>query len=86
MDPETIQKTAAELAKHLPSDWWVALLVQAAFTVAATAAAALYSGYFRTWGQNLATRDDFDLLTAQLQANTQLEHLPGRSNRRWGFP
>jgi hypothetical protein len=77
MDPETIQKTAAELAKHLPGDllaryWWLVLLVQAVLTVGAVGFAAFYSGYLRTWGQNLATRDDFDLLTAQLKANTQL--------------
>jgi hypothetical protein len=77
MDPDTIQKIAAELAKHLPNDWWashwwVVLLLQAVVTVAAAAGGAFYGEYFRTWGKNLATRDDFDLLTAQLQANTQL--------------
>jgi hypothetical protein len=77
MDPDTIQKIATGLAKHLPSEWWVShlwvvLLLQAVLTVAAAAGGAFYGEYFRTWGRNLATRDDYDLLTAQLRAHTQL--------------
>jgi hypothetical protein len=77
MDPDTIQKIATELAKHLPSDWWArygwaVLLAQVCLTVAAAAAGAFYGGYLKTRGQNLATKHDWEMLQDQLRTNTQL--------------
>jgi hypothetical protein len=71
MDPDTIQKIAAELAKHLSGYWWV-LGVQALVMAGAGAFGAYFGEFFRTRGKIAATKADFDTLQAQLLANTQL--------------
>jgi hypothetical protein len=72
MDPDTIQKVAVELAKHLSSYWWALLGVQFAVMTVAAAAGAFFGEYLRTRGKNLATKADFDALQDQLKATTQL--------------
>jgi hypothetical protein len=72
MDPDTIQKVAAELAKHLSSYWWALLGVQFAVMTVAAASGAFFGEYLRTRGKNLATKADFDALQDQLKATTQL--------------
>jgi len=72
MDEATIQKIAAEVARHLPSHAWVLLLVQIVLLAAAAAVGAFFGEYLKTRGKNLATKADFDSLQDQLRANTQL--------------
>jgi hypothetical protein len=83
MDDVTIQKIAAEVVARLPygDRYWLVVYVVVAALVGAVAA--LGTSYFRTRGQNLATKHDFDELKAntehdfdelqkQLKANTEL--------------
>jgi len=72
MDEATIQKIAAEVARHLPSYAWVLLLVQVVILAAAAAVGAFFGEYLKTRGKNLATKADFDSLQDQLRANTEL--------------
>jgi hypothetical protein len=72
MDPATIQQIAAEVVARLPygDRYWLVVYVVVAALVGAVAA--LGTSYFRTRGQNLATKHDFDELQKQLKANTEL--------------
>jgi hypothetical protein len=72
MDEVTIQKIAAEIARHLPSYAWLLLLVQVVIMAAAAAVGAFCGEYLKTRGKNLATKADFDSLQNQLRANTKL--------------
>jgi hypothetical protein len=72
MDEVTIQKIAAEVARHLPSYAWVLLLVQVVILAAAAAVGAFFGEYLKTRGKNLATKADFESLKNQLRANTEL--------------
>jgi hypothetical protein len=72
MDQDTIQKIAAEVAKHLPTISWSALAIQALLIALAAAAGAYFGEYLIERGKNLATRADFDTLKDQLRANTQV--------------
>ena len=72
MDSDTVQKIAIEVAKHLPTLAWAALVIQVVLTVAAAAAGAIFGEYFGTRGKNLATKADFESLKDQLRANTEL--------------
>src|SRR6516164_1725436 len=72
MDAETIQKIAAELAKHMAyRDWWQ-WLVQILLVAVSAGMGAYLSEYLKTKGKNLATREDFENLKAQLRENTEL--------------
>ena len=55
MDEVTIEKIAAEVARHLPSYAWVLLLVQVVVLAAAAAVGAFFGEYLKTRGKNLAT-------------------------------
>ena len=72
MDDVTIQKIAAEVVARLPygDRYWLVVYVVVAALVGAVAALGI--SYFRTRGQNLATKHDFDELQKQLKANTEL--------------
>ena len=72
MDEVTIQKIAAEVARHLPSYTWMLLLVQVVILGAAAAVGAFFGEYLKMRGKNLATKADFDSLQDQLRANTEL--------------
>jgi hypothetical protein len=72
MDDATIQKIASEVAAHLPTYWWVPLLIQSSLTAVVAAIAVFGSEYFRTRGRHLATKGDFKSLQQQLRANTEL--------------
>src|SRR5262245_32814719 len=72
MDEVTIQKIAAEVARHLPSYAWMLLLVQVVILAAAAAVGAFFGEYLMTRGKNLATKADFVSLQDQLRANTEL--------------
>jgi hypothetical protein len=70
MDKETIQQIAAQVVAQLPLGL---LTILNLFIVALVSAlTALGVSYFRTGGQNLATKHDFDELQKQLSANTKL--------------
>jgi len=71
MDQETIQKIAAEIARQL-SNAWVLLLIQTVLLLIAAGVGAFLSKYLKTRGRNLATKADFDSLSAQLRAHTEL--------------
>jgi hypothetical protein len=74
MDQVTIQKIAAEVIARLPygDRYWLFLIVNVVVMALVGALAALGTSYFRTRGQNLATKHDFDELRKQLKANTEL--------------
>jgi hypothetical protein len=72
MDAETIQKIAAEVTKHLPTISWLQLGIQVVLTIAAAGIGAFCAEYLKVRGQHLATKADFDDLTKQLRANTEL--------------
>jgi hypothetical protein len=81
MDEATIQKIAAEVVARLPSGDRYGLVVYVVVAALVGAVAALGTSYFRTRGQNLATKHDFDGLATkhdfdelqkQLKANTEL--------------
>lgn len=72
MDEATIQKIAAEVVARLPSGDRYGLVVYVVVAALVGAVAALGTSYFRTRGQNLATKHDFDELQKQLKANTEL--------------
>jgi hypothetical protein len=67
MDKETIQQIAAEVAARLPfgDRYWLFLLVNAGVMAVVGAVAALGTSYFKTRGQNLATKHDFNELLKQ---------------------
>jgi hypothetical protein len=70
MDKETIQQIAAQVVAQLPLGL---LTILNLFIVALVSAlTALGVSYFRTRGQNLATKHDFDELQKQLSTNTKL--------------
>ena len=72
MDTETIQKIAAELARHIAyRDLWQ-WLVQFLVVAVSAGIGAYFSEYLKTKGKNLATREDFENLKAQLRENTEL--------------
>lgn len=71
MDPETIKRIAAEVGHYLPDYRWT-LAVQLVLTVLAAGAAAFVGSYWKTRGQNLATKADFQMLQDQLRAQTRL--------------
>jgi hypothetical protein len=71
MDEVTIQKIAAEVARHLPSYAWVFLLVQVLLMLAAAGIGAYSGAYLKERGKNLATKHDFDELQKQLEATTE---------------
>jgi hypothetical protein len=83
VDKETIQQIAAEVVTRLPygDSFWLFLLVNAAVMALVGALAALGVSYFRTRGQNLATKHDFEELQRQLKANTDWSR---PSKQRWG--
>jgi hypothetical protein len=70
MDQETIQQIAVQVVAQLP----LALLMVINVIIAALVSAltALGVSYFRTRGQNLATKHDFEELKKQLKANTEI--------------
>src|SRR5262249_61677006 len=74
MDKDTIQQIAAEVVHRLPygDRPWLFLLVNAVVMAIVGVLATLGTSYFRTRGQNLATKHDFDELKEQLKANTEL--------------
>jgi hypothetical protein len=74
VDQETIHHIAAEVAHRLPygDRPWLFLLVNAVVMAIVGVLATLGTSYFRTRGQNLATKHDFDELKEQLKANTEL--------------
>jgi hypothetical protein len=74
MDEVTIQKIAAEVVARLPygDRYWLFLVVNVVVMAVVGALAALGTSYFRTRGQNLATKHDFDELRRQFKANTEL--------------
>jgi hypothetical protein len=73
MDPDTVQKIAAEVAKHISHqhDWWL-WLIQILLVALSAGIGAYFSEYLKTKGKNLATRQDFEDLKAQLRENTEL--------------
>lgn len=70
MDQETIRKIAEEAAHYLPDYRWT-LVVQVVITAAVAGLAAFFGGYFKTRGQNYATKADFGMLLEQLSAQTE---------------
>jgi hypothetical protein len=74
LDNETIQQIAAEVVHRLPygDRPWLFLLVNAVVMAVVGILATLGTSYFRTRGQNLATKHDFEELKKQLKANTEL--------------
>jgi hypothetical protein len=72
MDEATIQKIAAEVVARLPSGDRYGLVVYVVVAALVGAVAAVGTSYFRTRGQNLATKHDFDELQRQLKDNTEL--------------
>jgi hypothetical protein len=73
MDPDSIQKIAAEVVKSLPGSYsWTALIVQFSLTLIAVAIGVFLGEYLKTRGRNLATKADFKSLVDQLRINTEL--------------
>jgi hypothetical protein len=72
MDPDTIQKIATEVARHLPSYAWMPLLVAVVLMAIAAGVGAFFGEYLKTRGKNFATKADFESLQNQLRANTEL--------------
>jgi len=74
MDKVTIQEIATEIVARLPygDRYWLFLFVNVIVMALVGVLAALGTSYFRTKGQNLATKHDFDELQKQLKANTEL--------------
>jgi hypothetical protein len=72
MDEVTIQKIAAEVARHLPSYPWTLLAVQVVLTLTALGIGVFVGEYLKTRGKNLATKADFESLQEQLRATTQM--------------
>jgi hypothetical protein len=70
MDQETIQQIAAQVVAQLPLG--LLMIVNVVIGVLVSALTALGVSYFRTRGQNLATKHDFEELQKQLKANTEL--------------
>jgi hypothetical protein len=71
MDPETIQKIATEVAKHLPPPpyaWWVPLVVPGLLALLG----AVLGEYLKTRAQNLAIKADLRSIQAQLRGNTEI--------------
>jgi hypothetical protein len=62
MDTDTIQKIAAEIAKHLSGGAWGLLVIQTILILAAAGLGTFFGEYFKTRGRNLATKADFDSL------------------------
>jgi hypothetical protein len=70
MDPATIQQIATEVVARLPfGDRY--LVVMALVSALVGAFAALGTSYFKTRGQNLATKHDFDELLKQQEATAE---------------
>ena len=80
MDPETIQKIAAEVAGQLPEYRWMPWLVQGAIFALLAALGAYAGAFLGEKGKNRAIRDDFGRLKDQLQATTEL--VEGNKSRR----
>jgi tRNA G37 N-methylase Trm5 len=86
MDELTIQKIAAEVVARLPFGDRYSLVVNVVVAALVGAVAALGTSYFRTRGQNLATKHDFDELQKQLRANETIKAEVGqkdRARREW---
>jgi|SRR5262245_45655755 len=73
MDKETIQQIATEVVARLPygDRYWLFLIVNVVVMALVGSLAALGTSYFRTRGQNLATKHDFASLQEQLRTTTQ---------------
>jgi len=69
MDKETIQQIAAQVVDNLPLA--LLMIINLIIVVLVSALTALGVSYFRTRGQHLATKHDFDELLRQLRANTE---------------
>jgi hypothetical protein len=72
MDKDTIQQIAAEVVARLPDTgygWWP-LVIQTVLMLLVAGGGAYFGSYFRTRGQNLATKHDFDKLQEQLKDTT----------------
>ncbi len=83
MEPEIIKKIAEQIVQYLPTYSWTFLAVQVLLISAAAAIGAFFGEYFKTRGQHLATKADFDSLQAQLRANTELvETVKAEVNQR----
>jgi hypothetical protein len=67
MDPDTIQKLAAEVAQQLPIYPWSFLAAQIVLTLAAAGLGAFLGEYLKARGKNLATKADFESLQFQLR-------------------
>jgi len=74
MDKETIKQIAAEIAAQSPfgNRTGPVLVLYVIITAVAAALAAWFGSFFKTKGQNFATKKDFDELLKQLRANTEL--------------
>jgi hypothetical protein len=74
MDKETIQQIVAEVVARLPfgDRYWLFLIINIVVMALTAAVAAFAGSYFRTRGQHLATKADFDSLQEQLRATTQM--------------
>jgi hypothetical protein len=70
MDKDTIQQIAAQVVAQLPLG--LLMIVNVVIAALVSALTALGVSYFRTRGQNLATKHDFEELQKQLKANTEL--------------
>jgi hypothetical protein len=70
MDKDTIQQIAAQVVAQLPLG--LLMIVNVVIVALVSALTALGVSYFRTRGQNLATKHDFEELQKQLKANTEL--------------
>jgi hypothetical protein len=70
MDKDTIQQIAAQVVAQLPLG--LLMIVNLVIAALVSALTALGVSYFRTRGQNLATKHDFVELLKQLRANTEL--------------
>jgi len=73
MDQGTIQQIAREVAARLPfgDRYWLFLIINILVMALAGAATAFATAYFRTRGQNFATKHDFDELLKQQKATAE---------------
>jgi hypothetical protein len=71
MDKDTIQQIAAEVAARLPFGDRYYVVISVVVMALAAAVAAWFGSFFKTKGQNFATKQDFNELLRQVRANTE---------------
>lgn len=72
MDAQTVKDLADQIALHLPAYSWKALALQIVLMILAAGVGAFLGEYLRTRGRHFATKADFESLSAQLRASTEV--------------